>query len=90
MRPIAASQSARNAGAEQQVFRRITAEGQFREQHDVGAVLVPRELDHLDDAIGVPGHRSDREIELRHRDPQRHALLPPATFLVAGRMCRAF
>ena len=56
-------------GAQQQVFRRITAERQFGKQHHVGAVLVARLGDHLRDALGVLVHRADREIELRQRDP---------------------
>ncbi len=59
------------ARAQQQVLRRGTAHRQLGEHHQLGAVLVARLADHLDDALGVAGDIADREVELRHRDADR-------------------
>ncbi len=64
------------ARAQQQVFRRVAAHRQLGEHHQLGAVLVARLADHLDDALGVAGDIADREVELRHRDADRSHGIP--------------
>ena len=59
---------AQEAGAQQQVFRRIAADRQFGEQHQVRAVLVTRLGDHRGNALGVLRHGTHGEIELGQGD----------------------
>jgi hypothetical protein len=69
--PVAAGRCAaarlrnrRGSRAQQQVLGRITAEGQFGEQHHVGAVLVARLGDPSPRSVRRSGDGTDREIEL--------------------------
>ena len=67
---------AQEAGAQQQVFRRIAAERQFREQHQVRAVFVARLGDHRGDARFVAGDVADGEIALGQGEAQGHGDRP--------------
>ena len=66
-RRLAIGQEAR---PQQQVFGRVTAQGQLREQHQVGTEFLACGGNHLDDARAVAGNIAYREIELRQGNTQ--------------------
>lgn len=57
-------------GPQQQVLRRVAADGQLGKHDDVGAVLVTGVDDHLRDPPRAGRHRADREVELGQGDAQ--------------------
>ena len=67
-RRFAVDQKAR---AHQQVFGRIPADRELREDHHVRAVLVAGMRDHHRDAFGVAAHVTDRKVELGECDSER-------------------
>ena len=77
------------ARPQQQVFRRIAAERELGEQHDVGAVEVAGLRDQGGDAVGVGRDRAHREVELRERDAERHARSLTNRRYAANRACSA-
>ena len=59
-----------DAGAQQQVFRRIAAQGQFREYHHRLFMLPLRALDGLDDLRSIARKVTDKGVHLGHQDIQ--------------------
>ena len=55
---------------EQQVLRRIAAQGEFREHHDVRGQFVPRATAGAEDLVRIAPDIADQEVELGHDEAQ--------------------
>jgi hypothetical protein len=56
--------------AEQQIFRRITAEGKLREYHDIRVELSPGAAAGGKNPVGIALDIPDQEVELGHDEAQ--------------------
>ena len=57
-------------GPEQQVLRRIAADGQLRKQDQVRAMFIAGRCDHRGDTFGIRAHRAHRKVELGQGDSE--------------------
>ena len=59
-----------NAGAQQQVFRRVTAQSQFRKYHQWPRALLLRSPHHLDNPGAITFKITHKSVDLRHQNIQ--------------------
>src|SRR6185295_10824256 len=64
---------------QQQIFRRIAAQRELREQHELATELVPGTCGAVEDLLGVRVDRADARVDLRECDlhPSALAIVSP-------------
>lgn len=56
-------------GPQQEIFRRVAAQRQLREHHQIRLQLITRLLRHLDHPLRVTGDIPHHQVQLGHGDP---------------------
>ena len=51
-------------GAQQQIFRRVAGQAQFRKHNRIGPLFVAGAAGNIDNAVGVTGDIADQQIHL--------------------------